>query len=274
LLSTSSSRKSAPDARPFAQVIKGLKRGLLALVLMFVLGIVCFVAVKSSLDWAAYKSNPGLARVALLLGADPSLPGKKGFTPLHWAAWRANEQVVELLLQHGANVEAVDGYGYTPLTWASANRTPRTVDLLLRYHADPNTPIRSGKLSGATPLMLAAGAQDVVSARSLVAAGANVNARTADGLTPLGSAAFAGQPGVVEFLIGAGANVESRNKAGMTPLFEAALNGNEEAVVVLLKHGADPSLKDRRGRPLLARVERFHPELMPVFEKYAAKRKR
>jgi ankyrin repeat protein len=133
-------------------------------------------------------------------------------------------------------------------------------------------------MGGNTALMFAVHAGDLESAKLLVAAGADVNAKSAWGFPPLTVAVYAdfgsgfriydgdlvpldgerGVPGqykeLVAFLVQAGAdpNVGAER---FTALHAAILRENEEFVALLLAHGADPNVKVGDWTP----VERGNP---------------
>jgi ankyrin repeat protein len=84
----------------------------------------------------------------------------------------------------------------------------------------------------------------------LIAAGAKVNAQEGwRGQTPLMWAAAEGHSEAVQALIAAGAEINARSKAGFTPLLFAVREGRAEVVKILLKAGASPeeALATRRG---------------------------
>eukprot|EP00882_Tetradesmus_deserticola_P005392 GHRQ01005674.1.p2 GENE.GHRQ01005674.1~~GHRQ01005674.1.p2 ORF type:complete len:255 (+),score=76.93 GHRQ01005674.1:701-1465(+) len=70
--------------------------------------------------------------VALLLklGADPDIPNKNGWTPLHVAAASGSTTATRTLLEHGANVEATNSEGKTPLSLAVDQQHAAVVPML------------------------------------------------------------------------------------------------------------------------------------------------
>ena len=80
---------------------------------------------------------------------------------------------------------------------------------------------------------------DVVQMETLLAQGAEVNARNAYGWTPLHIAAAGGDPTVVALLLRHGADIHAQSHIGTTPLDNATLRGSRKAVIdLLLAHGA------------------------------------
>lgn len=139
-----------------------------------------------------------------------------------------------------------------------------------RYQFRPGAdPIRSSRLAalaiglGAVWLPLIAGAEDtplIEAARigdaervvSLLADGADVEARTRNGITPLAVAALGGSAPVVAALLAAGADPNAVSGEGETPLMQAALNGAPDTLNLLLEHGADPNAAEAyRGQTAL-----------------------
>jgi ankyrin repeat protein len=109
-----------------------------------------------------------------------------------------------------ADAVAPDGFG--PLGLAAFFGHEKVVALLLARGADPAK--ASANAMKVMPLHAAAAARSVPIARTLIAAGAPLDARQGTGA------------------------------AGFTPLMEAALNGQDELVELLLRHGANPDLRD------------------------------
>ncbi len=117
-------------------------------------------------------------------------------------------------------------------------------------------------------LMAALWAGDRAQALDLIAAGADPNAAdTRDvglGCSPLHLAADANDPELVRALIAAGADVEARSVFGQTPLWYACNGGRQAAARELLAAGADPDAPCSEGHTPLGRVSRSEPGLMQL----------
>ena len=102
-----------------------------------------------------------------------------------------------------------------------------------------------------SPLVDAARRQDSAAIRKLVAAKADINARSSDGSTAVLWAAHWNDLQTAELLLGAGADANAANDFRMTPLSEACTNGNAALVRLLLKSGATPNTAIATGEPPL-----------------------
>jgi ankyrin repeat protein len=115
------------------------------------------------------------------------------------------------------------------------------VEALVRQRADVNV----AQSDGMTALHWAADRGDEAIARVVIAAGADVSARTRLGHhTPLHIAAANGRAAIVRRLLDAQASPSVMTSTGATPLHFAAAAGNLEIVLALLDRGADVNAKE------------------------------
>lgn len=100
---------------------------------------------------------------------------------------------------------------------------------------------------GAVHLAANRGDQSIVQA--LIAAGADVNIKSADGQTLLHEAAIGGSVDVIRSVLGYGVDLEARNNDNKTPLAVACAerDGSDEVIQLLLAAGAKVSVVDRWG---------------------------
>ena len=101
---------------------------------------------------------------------------------------------------------------------------------------------------------------NVAGIRTLLAAGADVDAADASGFTPLHLAAVEGHADVATALLAAGAYIEAETEHGFTPLHYAAFRGQVDVVTALLAAGAYPEAEAEGGvTPLhLARTNKHY----------------
>ena len=212
--------------------------------------------------------NGSEAMVAALLaaGADANAALPSGETVLMTASRTGSAEAVRLLAAHGADLNAREHTrGQTALMWAVAQRHPDVVEALIALGADVHArsapqPRRihtrtagfnpSGVvdtvLGGNTPLLFAARQGDLIAARHLVAAGADVNDTASTGTSALVVAAHSGHTALALFLLERGADPRAA-EAGYSALHAATLRGDETLAAALLAHGADPNAPVVRG---------------------------
>ncbi len=192
---------------------------------------------------------------------------------LRQAEMTGDLKTVENLLSAGLSANMPDRLGQTPLSFAMTSGVPGMVDLLLAWHADPNARMTGANPHSLTPLQYAAGRGNLRMARSLIAAGANVNDEAGSGRTPL-HYALAGYFDMARLLIEEGADVNFRDAEGASPLDDAAWSGNLDAAALVIAHGArlnDPDARTGatplneaafRGHAGLVRyMLQFHPDV-------------
>src|SRR6185295_16476455 len=151
------------------------------------------------LQLAAINGNAAMIEKILQGGANPNAPlSQYGDTALMMAARTGKTDAVQVLLDRGAQINAKETWGdTTALMWAASESHPHVVKLLIDRGANvnarskivsettqdtvrprdpkPGEGPRKDVYGGFTPLMFAARQGDFVSARLLVAAGADVN---------------------------------------------------------------------------------------------------
>lgn len=223
---------------------------------------------------AALNGNAAIVTALLEQGAKPDAASETGVTPLMEAARAGSVAAVRSLLKHGANVNAHEtARQQTALMWAVSRRQADIVQVLIEHGADVHArsgvrslrvmldqgPRRIVKTSvqdarqieagASTPLLFAAQAGDLASAKLLLAAGAKVNDTAADGNSALVLSTFSGNSEVARLLIEAGADPSAAG-AGYTALHAAALRGDLPTVKALLAKGADPNALITKGSPV------------------------
>ena len=159
-------------------------------------------------------------------------------TPVADAAQRHDLSAVRRLLQQGADVNAAQGDGMTALHWAVRHGDVELGKTVIYAGADVNAGTRIGRY---TPLHMAARSANVSLVSLLLKANADPNSVTTNsGTTPLHLAAASGNSQLLVELMEAGAIVDALESSwGQTPLIFAAANNRVEAIQVLLSHGAD-----------------------------------
>jgi uncharacterized protein len=208
----------------------------------------------------APNSVPGFGfGVGILRGGVPADRGRRepapgGMTPLHYAARHDHVEVARLLLAAGANVNAREANAITPLLMAISNNNLAVAHFLLEHDADVN----AADWYGRTPLWEAVNVRNLYVHNAtfrngidrapvlqlidaLLAAGANVNARTKE------------TPPFRHHLLEITGSLEWVDFTGQTPFLTAALAGDVTVMRRLLAAGADPHIHTFQGTsPLMA----------------------
>jgi ankyrin repeat protein len=221
----------------------------------------------TALHWAAHRNNLGIALALLRAGATVNVANELGVTPLVLAGENGNGDMVAAFLEAGANPNVLTLAGESPLMAAARSGSVPAVAALLKRGANPNAAERT---RGQTALMWAVAAQQPGAVRLLLAAGADVNARTASnprlvytgfryitspppessntvvevnlgGFSPILFAAQQGNVEVATLLLDAGANKNDQSGLGQTALIVAAHSNHADLVRLLLDRGADPN---------------------------------
>ena len=229
----------------------------------------------TALTVAVIRRHTDYAELLLELGADPNLG--PGFTPLHWAAGEWDTELNDL--SNGV----VEGNEWSAFGGLLAADRLRMVRALLVHGADPNrrtdrTPgfgiqVKGhlGNITGGTPFLIAARANDLAVMRELLAHGADPFIPTRNGTTPLMMAAGIGhEPGItrssegealaaVQLCAELGADVNAVNERGDTALHGAAWREQADSIVqFLVDRGADIDARNNRHWTPLVIAEGIH----------------
>ena len=209
-------------------------------------------AAADEVPLVAAVKNADTAAVLLLLQqrVDVNRSGPDGTTALHWAVEQDDVEIARLLIRVGADAGALNRYGVTPLYAACLNGSAPMIELLLEAGADPTT-----SLAGETLLMTAARTGTVDALKTLLAHGAEVNAKEpGQRQTALMWAAAENHAPAVQLLTQHGADLEARSASGFTALLYAVRTGSFDAVRALLAAGADPNdAVEMQGPPVAPR---------------------
>ncbi len=183
------------------------------------------------------------AAVDALLAREPAVAGARdgeGVSAAMHALYRGRGEIAELVAAARPALDAFEA--------AAFGRVEALRELL---DADPAV-ARARSADGFTALHYPAffGRGEAAAAtQALLAAGADVNARSANAFAvlPIHSAVAGGHDDVVAVLVDAGADVNARQRHGWTPLHGAAQNGSLASVERLLAAGADPAARNDDG---------------------------
>jgi ankyrin repeat protein len=239
--------------------------------------------------YAARDGNVSAARRLVDAGADLELGDANGIRPLLMSLLNNQLDVARLLLSKKANVNADDFWGRTPL-WAAVEY--RNLDM---NNNDQDSPTDNGVDRAPILEMI----------KELIAAGANVNARTRElppsrrwlyslndvswvdftGQTPFLRAALSADTTTMRLLVERGADPNLPTLAGTTPLMAAAgvnwvvaqtytesVQSRLEAVKLCLELGADVNATNSMGlTPLLGAVNRGSNDIIELLVQRGAR---
>lgn len=177
----------------------------------------------------AAMSDKSYDIVKLLIdkGADVKAVDFLHTTPLRGAVLGNDTRTIRLLIDAGVDVNAADLPGISPLMIAAG---------------------WNGNVE-ATKALLAKGANVNAVSRPVMGLPAKNGASEFGSLTALTMAAAFGPPDLVRTLIDAGADVNARDVRGMSPLMLAVATDHQDPAVIrmLIEHGADPKLTSKLG---------------------------
>lgn len=197
--------------------------------------LVCLACLANLLPLRAHAELPDATRFSVKLelgdvsqardwldeGLDPNFEGKMIGTGLMIGAWIGSVPLMDLFLKRGADIHRVNRFGETALMLAAWKNQRTAMRWLLDHGATPKRPERNW-----TALHYAAFAGNAELVDALVAAGADVNARSTNGSTVVMMAAREGHPQVAKKLLAAGANPALKNDYGDNAVAWAMKQGN------------------------------------------------
>jgi ankyrin repeat protein len=225
----------------------------------------------------AIESND-IVTAERLLRAGANLEAKRtnGVTPLMNAAERGSVPLVSLFLENGARAGEKDEQFETALSHAARGGYVRAANLLAQvsdtkdknralFAAIEGRPVGIIEVADAPvqPNLLqtqSAAPEEswTATVESLLANGADIEARNEDGSTPLDWAASFAQTDILKLLIQRGAQRDVIDKYGNTPLISAAcecaiatMNSAYQVVKILLDQGAKVNARNHDGRTAL-----------------------
>lgn len=178
--------------------------------------------------------------LALLLFALPVSATRVG-SPLADAVERQDRARVQSLLKQGAGyprsgwINAAQADGTTALHWAVVQDDVVTARRLVAAHANVNAVNRYG----VRPLSLACSNGNTGLVKLLLRAGADPNAQLPGGESVLMTAARTGRVGPVQALLDRKAAVNAKERGGQTALMWAAAEGHAAVVQLLIRAGAE-----------------------------------
>ena len=180
------------------------------------------------------------ARVVELVTGDPSLASardRNGVSAIMLSRYRFDRETTDALLAVDPDLDVFEA---TALGY---------IDRLRERLAEDHWRATAYSTDGFTALHFAAFFGKVEAARTLLDAGAVVNAYSVNELQvqPLHSAASGRHHEVCRVLIAAGADVNATQRHEFTPLHAAAKHGDAELVELFLSAGADPTARTEAG---------------------------
>ncbi|RPB07296.1 ankyrin [Morchella conica CCBAS932] len=195
--------------------------------------------------FAATHNHPLLLRIALHRGATHTTltPANQHISEKTWAPVKYDNILLDLRIKASLDGTCVDRYTLTTLHRAAAAGHEDIVRLLIAAGAD----VGARTSRGDTALHVAAEHGHVGVVGVLLERGAAVDAPGWRGCSALHYAAMMGKSDVASALVAAGAGVGARDVKGAAPLHLAAWRGEVEVVRFLVVVGAEVGARDKKG---------------------------
>jgi ankyrin repeat protein len=189
---------------------------------------------SSPLAEAVKLGDLALVRQLLEAGANVESPNGDGQTALMLAARVGSLDIAKLLVEAGADVNAKEAWrDQTALMWAVDGDHPELTQYLVDQGADVNARASANEWG------------------SQITSEPRAQYRPVGGLTALVYAARSGCTRCARSLVAAGADIDKPTPEGMTPLMIAIDNQRYDTARLLLDEGANPHVWDWYGRTAL-----------------------
>lgn len=220
---------------------------------------------QTALQKATENGRLEIVKMLLAAGAEVDKKNIVGDTALMLASRWGQTEIAKELLKAGADVNAKNNCGNTALDIAKKSRQGALIKLLSNNTQNSDETVTSDDSVGIIQiefeqplskedkdLIRASAKNELDKVKTLLAAGANVNAATERSeVTALMYASSMGYTEIVKTLIAAHAQLDKRNKHGHTALMYASTSGQIEVLKELIKAGADVNAADNPGRMAL-----------------------
>ena len=198
---------------------------------------------------ASSNNLPSIVKVLVENGAKLKLRDNNEDTALTLAIKAKSNLAVDELIRLGSNVKARDKRGWTALMLAAQKDIPDIAKTLIDAGADVNAIATYPDIS--TALTFVAINDGAATIKILAENGANLEIKNKAGISPLVSAILRGSISAVEEFIKCGANVNTQDNDGDTALIHTVANADtEEGIAIfrmLIKAGADPNIRSKAG---------------------------
>ena len=192
--------------------------------------------------FTANWSRSGAFAAALLL-ATSAVTAPPPAAPVADAARVGDVASVRALLAEGEDANAAHGDGMSALHWAAQRGDAELARTLIQAGATVEAATRIGEY---TPLHVASEAGQAELVELLLGSGADAEAATTNGVRALHMAAASGSVRAITALLDHGAAVDAREGVwGQTPLIFAASRDRVYAIQTLLERGADPAVTSK-----------------------------